>query len=825
MKYLIILFLSVSSILYSQDFEIKGRIINSSTQQPLESANISVQGKGIGAVSDDKGFFSLKGNLKENDILEISYIGFETKKILLGKLSSSIINDIFLENKLITSQTVLVTGTIAKSGETPISFSKLDRKAISETYTNQDVPELLSYTPSATFYSENGNGLGYNYLSIRGFDQKRISVAVNGIPQNEPEDHNVYWIDFPDVLEGTELIQVQRGAGSGIAGFAAIGGSINIITSSFTDKQKVELSSSLGSYNTRKYSASVSSGLIDGRYSIYAKLSQTLSSGYRNSSWVDLKSYHLSVVRYDEKLTSQINLYGGPIEDGLAYTGLPKFAVKDKNLRKANYNYWEADENGYTYTQERRPEEVEKFFQPHFELMNEYRFNDNVKINSALFLIIGNGYFDYDGSWADTSYFRLTKENGFNATENPANSIIRAKVENVQWGWIPRVSFKHDNGELILGGEMRFHNSNHWGSINYAENLPKEWTKDFKYYYYEGANSILNFYAHENFTFRERFNILAEAQFAYHNYKIQNERYLGNNFSIDNLFFNPRLGINYKATSELSFFFSFAQVSREPRLKNYYDAAESSGGEVPQFEINDDGSYNFSKPVVNPETMNDFEAGISFNKENTFASLNLFYMLFDDEIVKKGQLDRFGQPITGNMDRTLHYGIEAEFNSRITDGFDFVINGSISKNKIDKGVAYFTEDLTQYKFDLSGNQISGFPNYIFNAILKFHYDNLLVQLTGKYVGSFYSDNYDSKLEQYLQIYPGITDYTDNKVDAYFTANLYASYNLEIHSLIKNINIFIQANNLFDNLYATNAIGKEYFPAAERNILFGLRMSL
>ncbi len=76
-------------------------------------------------------------------------------------------------------------------------------------------------------------------LSIRGFDQRRISVSVNGIPQNDPEDHNVYWLDFPDLLASTELIQVQRGAGSGVVGYPAIGGSINIITSPFSDKAKV----------------------------------------------------------------------------------------------------------------------------------------------------------------------------------------------------------------------------------------------------------------------------------------------------------------------------------------------------------------------------------------------------------------------------------------------------------------------------------------------------------------------------------------------------------------------------------------------------------
>src|SRR5690606_34760502 len=144
-----------------------------------------------------------------------------------------------------------------------------------------------------------------------------------------------------------------------------------------------------------------------------------------------------------------------------------------------------------------------------------------------------------------------------------------------------------------------------------------------------------------------------------------NERYVGNEFEVSNLFFNPRAGINYKLSANQSIYFSFARVSREPGLKNYYDAAESSGGEAPQFEQNADVTYNFDEPFVQPETMNDFELGASLAGSNYSASLNMFYMLFDDEIVANGEVDRFGQPITGNVDRTIHSGIELSARIRL----------------------------------------------------------------------------------------------------------------------------------------------------------------
>ena len=826
MKYLSIALVLLAVQLDAQVESVRGNIFSFSDKSPLNFASVVVEGKNIGTTTNENGFFELKEKLEINDFLVFSHIGYESRKIKVSEFVNSS-RQVFLQSKLITSQTILVKGSIGETGFTPITFSKIDRKSIKQTYVNQDIPELLSYQPSITFYSENGNGLGYNYLSIRGFDQRRISVSINGIPQNDPEDHNVYWLDFPDLLESTELIQIQRGAGSGIVGYPAVGGSINIITSAFSDKPRMDFTTSIGDYNTRKYSTQFSSGLISNKYSIYAKLSQTLSSGYRNSSWIDFKSYHLSAVRYDDNLTTQLNLFGGPVADGLAYTGLPKFTIKNKELRRANYSYWEAGDDNYTYMLERRTDEIENFSQPHFELLNEWKINDKVTLNNALFLVLGNGFFDYDGSWADTNYFRITHDNGFQATGNPGNALIRAMVENKQWGWIPRMSIKHTNGELILGGELRVHRSLHWGSIGFADNLPNGLTKDYRYYQFQGGKDILNFYANESYVLNDQTNFLIEAQLAYHKYRLFAEKYLGNDFEVSNLFFNPRFGINYKFTPEWNYYFSFARVTREPRLNNYYDAAESSGGSTPQFEITSTGAYDFSKPLVKPETMNNFELGTSLSKENLNLSFDFFYMLFNDEIVKKGQVDRFGQPITGNMEQTIHYGIEAASTLRLNNNFEFILNGSLSRNYINKGY-YFLETGTSTspdKIDLSGNRISGFPNFMMNAVIKYHNDNFLLQANLKYVGNFFTDNYDTKLVELLKSFPTLADYSDNRVDSYFVANLFISYNVNLEPSAKNLQLFFQVNNLFDNLYAAYGIGKEYFPAAERNFVVGIKLGM
>lgn len=822
MKKMIILLIFLTFQIFPQINSIKGIVIDSESKQPLHLANLIVKESSLGTTTNKYGKFSLIGNFEDKDIIVASFVGYKKMEIPVTDFKSDELL-ILLEKIVLPSQTILIEASVGKKGITPISFDKISKEEIQKDYIVQDIPNYLSQLPSTTFYSENGNGIGYNYLSIRGFDQRRISVSINGIPQNDPEDHNVYWLDFPDLLASTELIQVQRGSGSGVVGYPAIGGSINIITSPFSEKPKFDISASYGSYNTRKYSASFSSGLLYNKYSIYTKLSQILSSGYRNKSWSKFNSYHLSVVRYDDKLTSQLNLFGGPISDGLAYTGIAKFAVKDKQLRKENYSYWEADQNSYTYTLERRSDEIENFSQPHFELLNEYQLNEKTKLNSALFLVLGSGFFDYDGSWSVfyDDYFRL-RQNGFDTSFIPTNALIRAEVENKQFGWIPKFSYDHDNGQLIIGGEFRIHRSEHWGNINYAENLPAGVTKDYQYYFYKGAKDIIGGFIHESYYLNENINLLGELQLAYHQYRLYNEKYLGNDFTISDLFVNPRLGVNYKFNENQNVFISLARVTREPRLKNYYDAAESSGGEIPQFELNSDGTYNYDSPLVKPETMNDLELGLSHQSNNLTINLNLYYMLFENEIVKNGKVDRFGQPITGNVNRTTHTGIEFSFILKPFDYLEIFGNASYSRNTISEGKHYLSENEL---IDISGNKISGFPELLSNLGIQFNYSNILLKLNAKFVGEFYSDNFDNDLKDYLISFPSFVDYDDNKNEGYFVLDFYGSYELNLFNGLTNSRFFLQVNNIFDNLYSAYAIGKEYFPAAERNFIAGIQLGL
>ncbi|MDX1373279.1 MAG: TonB-dependent receptor, partial [Nitrososphaeraceae archaeon] len=261
----------------------------------------------------------------------------------------------------------------------------------------------------------------------------------------------------------------------------------------------------------------------------------------------------------------------------------------------------------------------------------------------------------------------------------------------------------------------------------------------------------------------------------------------------------------------------------EPRLKEYYDAAESSGGSEPQFEQNADGTYNFDNPFVKHETMNDIEFGTAFSDENFSVSLNLFYMLFNNEIVKDGGVGRFGQPTTGNAEKTVHLGAEISAAIKLFDKkLELFGNSTFSKNTIDEGKHFIDESNF---IELSGNRISGFPDFLANIGLSLKEEGFYARWIFKYVDKFFSDNYDENISGYLNLFPGFVSYTDNVNDAYFVSDVYASYEFIFADALTPWKIYLQVNNIFDNLYSAFAIGKEYFPAAERNFLAGIQVGL
>lgn len=450
-----------------------------------------------------------------------------------------------VHKRVYITPSISISSTLAKV-QSSVTYSELNSGQIQEKNSALDIGHVLSELPSLYSVTQNGNNIGYTSISLRGFDQRRISVMINGVPQNDPEDHNVYMINVPDIASSSESIQVQRGAGLMNYGSAAMAGSINIQTIAGASQYKVTASQFIGfqqlfSNNDNqdtwypsitKSSLHIQSGLIGSQYAFNAKLTSIQSLGSRKHSYSTLQSYFLSATRFDDKSISQINVYGGPISDALAYTGLPKSWINSPSLQRENLNGWSYDSSGATvgWFTNRRRQEIENFSQPHIEILNDIHISEHLSLKSTLFHYSGEGFFDYDASWADAATLRITPEYGFQDSIIPANALIRGFVGNSQYGWIPRLVWEHEKGVLTLGAEYRSHNSIHWGKIRYAEQLPSGFDPDYTMYEYQGHRRILSAFAREEWNISDKFSIKAEAQLVHHLYGISKEK-AGNSYT------------------------------------------------------------------------------------------------------------------------------------------------------------------------------------------------------------------------------------------------------------------------------------------------------
>lgn len=191
-------------------------------------------------------------------------------------------------------------------------------------------------------------------------------------------------------------------------------------------------------------------------------------------------------------------------------------------------------------------------------------------------------------------------------------------------------------------------------------------------------------------------------------------------------------------------------------------------------------------------------------------------------------VDRFGQPITGNADRTKHTGIEFSGELRTVRNLLINLNLSYMRNVIDKGYIYmkYRDPITNQRkvaqIDLAGFTIPNSPSLIGNIRISYDKENIFLSLSANYVGKQYTDNFDNKLKELLIKYPKMVSYNDNVVPDYFVTNFDARYSFDLINFGK-VTIFGRINNLFNRIYAAYGIGNEFFPAAERNFFAGVEL--
>jgi len=86
----LIVFLSVTSYTYAQEI-ITGRVLDNETNKPIEYVNVIIDGTHIGTVTDEKGYFLLETKNTGTGRLNISFIGYELKTIMISNSNDNIL--------------------------------------------------------------------------------------------------------------------------------------------------------------------------------------------------------------------------------------------------------------------------------------------------------------------------------------------------------------------------------------------------------------------------------------------------------------------------------------------------------------------------------------------------------------------------------------------------------------------------------------------------------------------------------------------------------------------------------------------------------------
>ena len=684
---------------------------------------------------------------------------------------------------ILNLEEVIVSAIKAKN-DTPVSFINLSKEDIEKTNLAQDIPILLKNTPSVVTHSDAGAGIGYSSIRIRGSDQTRVNVTINGIPYNDSESMQVYWVDLPDFASSIENIQIQRGVGTSTNGPGAFGGSINIQTNSASESPFFEINNTIGSFGTVKNSVGFSTGFID-KFELSGRVSRIKSDGYIDRSGSNLRSYFLQGVYRDENtLIKVLNFAGHEITDQ-AWYGVDSSTLETNRKYNMAGEYY--DEFGNTLYYE---DQVDDYRQNHFQIHWNQIYQNGWNSNFGIHFTNGKGFFE-----------------NYNLGYGASDYIDRRWLDNDFYGVLYSLNNQTEDFNINIGGSLNKYNGLHYGEYLWYDQTNSTINQyDFKEKFYDdfGDKGEFNIYAKIDYYITEKLTLYGDLQFRNIKYDAGISAnstltgYIEDGF--ENLdksfnFFNPKFGLFYNLNENNNLFFSFARAHREPTRTDYANGNP------------------------NEEKLDDFELGWKFKSYNLVLSLNAFYMIYEDQLVLTGQRDINGYEIRRNIGESYRVGIEFDSNIKLTNKLNIETNLSLSENKNKDFYSTFDGELKNY----GNTDLAYSPNLIANNILNFNPNKkVLISLRSKFVGEQFFAQTNSPI---------------SKLESFFINDLNFIHDIAIPNISDDIKFKVLVNNLFNYKYSAYGgyysydlqeddqiktyEGTYYYPQSGINILVGL----
>ncbi len=474
-----------SGTLYAQT--ITGTVLDAENREPMIGANIIQVGTSNGVATNTDGFFTLKLLENESQKIRISFVGYKPKTIDISQDQSDL--EILLKTRSIMSNEVFVEA-LRVDEATPMAYENISREQLQKKNLGQDVPYLVSNTPSVVTTSDAGTGIGYTGIRVRGVDPARVNVTINGIPLNDAESHGVFWVNLPDLASSVENIQIQRGVGTSTNGAAAFGATMNLQTSEMRPDAYGEVNAGIGSFNTRKVNVKLGSGLMENGWQVEGRLSKITSDGYIDRAFSDLKSFYLSGAYHGDRSLLRADVFSGRETTYQAWYGVPEEMLDtDRTYNPA----------GQEKPVEPYDNQTDNYQQDHYQLHYSYQLTDNWNASASLHYTYGRGYFEEYHADETLSQYQIDPITLSDTTISESDLVRRLWLDNHFYGMVFSTQYKRDNlFSLTLGGGYNEYDGDHFGEVVWAEFL--------------GNTNVENRY-YDNNAFKTDGNVYAKAQY------------------------------------------------------------------------------------------------------------------------------------------------------------------------------------------------------------------------------------------------------------------------------------------------------------------------
>lgn len=680
--------------------------------------------------------------------------------------------------KLIKLEEVVVSATRVSRGA-PISYSDLGEVEIKKDNAAKNIPFILQSLPSVVSYTEGGTAVGNTALRIRGTDASRINVTLNGMPLNNPESQEVYWVNLPDLSNSLQSMQVQRGVGTSTNGTASFGASISMQTAGGKgNKAYADLSSAYGQYNTLLLTGAAGTGIMKSGLSLDARYSYIKSDGYIRNGKVDHKNIYAALSHYSDKQLIRLIYMNGIQHTGITWEGISPEMIKINRRYNPAGEY--KDDNGRTQYYDN---ETDNYYSNIGQLIYTRYLTNRLTLNVNLSYNNGYGYYENYKVDEDFADYGLGKQIVGGTTYESSDLTLRKLMQNDFYVGGFNLDYKAGKLGITAGAMYSYYDGSHYGKllwVKHNENIPEgyNWNRN------TAVKQDMNAFLKMEYRPVDNLSLFAEVQERYIDYRMNgldddlmdltNKNYYN--------FINPKGGISFRFSNYNEIYGSFGISNREPLRADLKESLKGGG----------------SRSIA-PEKLYDYELGYKYANSMVSFSANFYYMDYKDQLVQTGKLNDIGYKLQENVPDSYRTGIELSLAYTPTEWLRLDGNLTLSRNKIKNYTVYYDLYDNQNDWNQVG-QVSEFhkstdisfsPNTVGSlgvTFKPFEKEDFTLSFINKYVGRMYYDN---------------TSNAGNRLSDYFITDMVASYTLDAHKIGKfDFQFFI--NNLASIKYSANA---------------------